>query len=291
MLRSVLAATDLSMRSERAIRRAARLAGSMHAGLTMLHVVDDDQPAAVVEVESRDAQRMLADEADALRETLGTEPVVTVRAGHPAETIAHEAAAGAYDLVVMGAHRRRILADVFVGTTIERVIRTSRRPVLMANGPAPAAYRSVVVALDFSSHSDRALDVAAALGLLAAPRLTLVHACAPHAKGMMLHVAGSEDAIQDHVLRTSVEAAAAIRSRRDALALPPTTLVDAQTPEGDPGRVVAACVAQAEADLLVIGTRGAGGLSRILLGSVAETLLRTLEIDVLAVPALVAYAS
>ena len=80
---------------------------------------------------------------------------------------------------------------------------------------------------------------------------------------------------------------------RDAVGrrLPPTTLVDARRRRRIPGRVVAACVAQAEADLLVIGTRGAGGLSRILLGSVAETLLRTLEIDVLAVPALVAYAS
>jgi nucleotide-binding universal stress UspA family protein len=35
----------------------------------------------------------------------------------------------------MGAHRKRILRDVFIGTTIERVMRTGRHPVLMVNRP------------------------------------------------------------------------------------------------------------------------------------------------------------
>lgn len=283
MLRSILVATDLSMRSERAIRRAAMLAGSTGAALTMLHVVDDDQPQSVVDAEARDAGRVLVDEAEALRAARGIDPNVTVQTGHPAEAIAREATG--HDLVVMGAHRRRILADVFVGTTIERVIRTSARPVLMASGPAAAPYRSVVAALDFSPSSDHAFATAAAFGMLDAPRLTLVHAYTPHAKGMMLYAGASDEAVQDHVLRTSVEATAAIRERRDGLSLPSSTLVTADAREGDPARVVAACVGDVDADLLVIGTRGATGLSRFLLGSVAETLLRTLEIDILTAPA------
>jgi universal stress protein E len=37
------------------------------------------------------------------------------------------------DLIVMGAHRKQFLRDVFVGTTVERVIRTGPYPVLMVN--------------------------------------------------------------------------------------------------------------------------------------------------------------
>lgn len=284
-MRSLLAATDLSSRSDRALRRAGLLAGASGAGLTILHVVDDDQPEAMVEAEIRDAERVLADEASALGAACGVAPVVTIRSGHPADRIAREAEAGGHDLVVMGAHRRRVLADVFVGTTVERVVRTGRQPVLMANGPASTAYRSVAVGLDFSPDSDRALAAAAGLGLLAAPRLTLIHAAPLDATGLMAFAGASADAVQDHLSRARAEAAAALRARRDGLDLPATTTASVEIRAGDPARVVADCAAQAGADLLVIGTRGAGGLSRLLLGSVAETLLRTMQIDVLAVAA------
>lgn len=53
--------------------------------------------------------------------------------------------------------------------------------------------------------------------------------------------------------------------------------------EGDPVEVIRGAVTRAEADLAIIGTRGHTGLKRVLLGSVADEALRTLECDVLAV--------
>jgi nucleotide-binding universal stress UspA family protein len=66
--------------------------------------------------------------------------------------------------VVMGEHRKRLLRDVFVGTTIERVMRIGHRPVLMASGPAEWTYRRVLAAVDTSESAAYALRTAQRLG-------------------------------------------------------------------------------------------------------------------------------
>ncbi|MCB8823361.1 universal stress protein [Microvirga rosea] len=57
-----------------------------------------------------------------------------VVAGDPFDGILRAAASTGADLIVMGAHRKQLLRDILVGTTIERVIRTGPHPVLMVNG-------------------------------------------------------------------------------------------------------------------------------------------------------------
>src|SRR5690606_17206846 len=54
--------------------------------------------------------------------------------------------------------------------------------------------------------------------------------------------------------------------------------------EGRPSSTIRDLVAEIEPDLLILGTRGLRGLKRALVGSVTETLLRTVACDVLAVP-------
>jgi len=59
---------------------------------------------------------------------------------------------------------------------------------------------------------------------------------------------------------------------------------DLRIADGHPARVVGDVIGATDADLLVLGTRGESGLKRFLMGSVADRLLRTIEIDILAVP-------
>ncbi len=54
--------------------------------------------------------------------------------------------------------------------------------------------------------------------------------------------------------------------------------------EGPPAPALSQIVARLSPDLVVVGTRGHGALGRLVLGSVAEEALRTLDRDVLAVP-------
>jgi universal stress protein E len=136
----ILAATDFSTRSNRALRQAGLLAQSRGAQVTVLHVVDDDQPSALVEMESREAERILTEQVGAMPELQGVESRPVVAPGDPFDGILAMAAKIRADLIVMGSHRKQLLRDIFVGTTIERVIRTGPFPVLMVQHEAQRRY-------------------------------------------------------------------------------------------------------------------------------------------------------
>jgi universal stress protein E len=275
----LLVATDLSARSERAVGRGGVLARQSHAELALLHVVDDDQPPPLVAAATRQAEKLLRATVAGLG---GPQPEVLVRAGDPFEVVVQTAAERAVDLVVMGAHRKRILRDVFTGTTIERVMRTGRHPVLMENRAPAEPYRGAVVASDMSEASAGALRTAAALGFLGASELSAVHAFMPLAKDMMVYAGVEGEKIAEHVTHAGADArnklVAFLRGCCPEL-LQHALLVE----EGDPVVVIRRAVARLDADLVIIGTRGHTGLKRVLLGSVADAALRTLECDVLAV--------
>ena len=57
-----------------------------------------------------------------------------------------------------------------------------------------------------------------------------------------------------------------------------------QVEQGRPSTVISRIVEAKKPDLLVIGTHGRSGIARALLGSVTEEALRSLDLDILAVP-------
>jgi universal stress protein E len=101
----ILAATDFSTRSHRALRRAGQLARAKAAKLAIVHVVDDDQPQRLVETEVRESERMLAELIGAVPEMrdVPCDPMVVI--GDPFDAIVRTAAAQRADLIVMGARQ------------------------------------------------------------------------------------------------------------------------------------------------------------------------------------------
>lgn len=287
-MKRFLAATDLSSRSERALRRAAALCAQLQAGLLILHVVDDDQPAELVEQEARQAAILIQRQAEKLAAgrpapAAGLRPRILVRTGDAFQKIVETAGDEDAALIVMGAHRKRILRDVFVGTTIERVMRTGRHPVLMVNDDADAPYRDVMAAVDLSDASGRALLAAKALGLLDRAEVSVVHAFQPFAKGMMLRAGVEPERMEEYVAQEALEAARQVASFLAGLSLGELSH-RALLEEGTPFPAIRKAVEEHHPQLLVIGTRGLTGLKRVLLGSVADAVLREIECDVLAVP-------
>lgn len=278
--RRILAATDLSSRSDRALRRAAMLAQAAGTELLLLHAVDDDQPRSMVEAERREAEVLLRHQIAALPEV--RDAIALVAEGDPFEAILDTAEARAVDLIVLGEHRRRLLRDIFTGTTLERVMRHGQRPVLMVSAPPAGPYRRVLAATDCSAHSARALRTAARLGFLEDAALTVVHAFEPPGMGAMALADMPGPAIAALAAEAAREARAALAGFLAGLDLggPPQLLVE----QGRPATVVKDAAARLRPDLLVIGTAGAGGLRRALLGSVAAEVLAGVGCDALAVP-------
>lgn len=159
-MKSILVASDLSARSDRAIRRAARLARQHNAALTVLTVVDDDLPPAAATAFEATARETLNDLVTSLD---ATDAVTMVQLGDPVETIVATAEELDVDLLVMGTHKARPFWDMFAGTTMERVVRATARPVLLVKNPATGPYESVICGIDLSPSCVAAANMAARL--------------------------------------------------------------------------------------------------------------------------------
>jgi nucleotide-binding universal stress UspA family protein len=281
-MRTLLVATDLSQRSERALERAIRLARARDAALVVVHVVDADLPAALAEAQVVAAQEMLTARCAALAGGDERSVAIEVVRGRPHVDIASAAERHGAEIVVLGTHREGPWRDVFRGTTAERVVRTCTVPVLMVRTQVTSAYRRLLVAVDFSVFARRAVEFAARF--MPNAELELVHA---------YHVP-FEGFLKGDDTREQMAAEISGRFRKLVDEEMATFLANLQQPrpqlrcvmqEGTVHEVIAARVRETAPDLLVIGTHGKTGLAHAFLGSVAEDLLRSPPCDVLTVSA------
>lgn len=279
----ILAATDFSIRSNRAIRQAGLLAQAQDAQLHLLHVVDDDQPEELVNMERREAERLLTEQISAMSELRGVLCRPMVVTGDPFDGILQAAARIRADLIVMGSHRKQLLLDIFIGTTIERVIRKGAFPVLMVSNEAQRRYEKVVVPLDMSETSVDSIRVAQSTGLIGEKRATLLYGFWPIAKGKMF-ITGTDQARMDEYVASE---------RQTAMVELAAFLVannlggggwSLRVEEGGAMEVISRAVTEMHPDLLVLGTHGRSRLLKTLIGSVTEEALRSLNVDILAVP-------
>jgi len=281
MLKSILVASDLSSRAMPAVLRAVQLAVASGARLTVLNVVEDDLPENQAREEIANAKVFLSGQIAGFGAPPQAEVVVIT--GHAFHAICEQAQALDADLIVMGAHRRQFLRDVFIGTTIERVTRTAGRPVLMANGKATERWRKVFIATDMSETSGHAARKAQELGLLDGADVTFVHGYAPITRQMMTHAGIPAKRVHEEAEREFQSTRRELGSFIQGLDFGDLSY-NARIIEGVGADAIEGLVEQAKPDLLVIGTRGLSGVRRLFLGSVAQELMGSLEIDILAVP-------
>lgn len=149
-----LLCTDGSSHGQRALRYGASLARASSQPATLLGVVEHPEDRSRLEEALREARQWLA----------GAPPPETkVRAGHAAGEILDEARGGEYDLLVVGAHGRRGLTRLLLGSTSERIARQAKVPVLIVRGQRTGLRRMLVC----SSGSEPGLGVVAFAGRLA----------------------------------------------------------------------------------------------------------------------------
>lgn len=276
-------ATDFSERSDRAVRRAMLLANTFGASLSLVHVVDDDQPRRIVEAERQAAEALLAEQARSLREIDGVACASRIVLGDPFEGITAAVQEDDADLLIVGPHRRQALKDVFVGTTAERTIRTSDRPVLMANGVPAGPYRHVLVAVDLSKCSGDAVRAVQALALESEAAVSVAHIFDAPASGFLRLASSTEDQIKDYLAEEEERASGELNAFLKDLNLKPVQRI-LKRHQSSVAMSINEAAREASADLIVVSTRGRTGIAKTLLGSVAEEILRISDRDVLAVP-------
>jgi nucleotide-binding universal stress UspA family protein len=182
-IRSLVAATDLSAPARRAVDRAARLAAPAGASLTLVNAID----ASLLGELRRwldtggDAEQSVVDDLRSrlhdLAADIGARYRIAVHehtsTGRPVDEIARAADERQADLIVVGTLGGGPFRSHLIGSTAERVVRKSARPVLMVRQSPHEAYRRVLVVVDFSRWS--------------APSLAIAQAIAPDAHFVLFH--------------------------------------------------------------------------------------------------------
>lgn len=272
-LTRILAATDLSARSDRAVERAVLLAGDVGAALTILHVVDADLPARMADRQADDARFLMEAHVSSLARAAAVACDRQVIFGKDHVDVLAVAETLKAGLIVLGIHRNET-RELFLGTTAERVIRDGTTPVLLVKTRPDSPYRRVLVAVDLSECSRTAVDFAARF--LPGREFQLVHAFDTPYKAFLTGESNRREASQTH--REQMEEF--VRRHCAHLQSPPAQIVR----QGSVRQVIREQVEHLRPDLLVVGTHGRSGIVRAVLGSVAEDLLSHPPCDVLAVP-------
>lgn len=282
-MKRIMFATDFSERSDRALRRAVILARAHDAVLEIVHVVDDDRPRWIVDHEVNDARQLLGELARSLKDLDGVSCSTQIVQDDPFSGIVKVVATATPDLLVIGPHRRQILRDAFVGTTAERTIRTASCPVLMVNGPPVGPWRHVLQTTDLSETAEKALKRFIGLGLGAGARssvLTVFDAPALRlAMSGSMGKEGQDDYLNDLRSQARQSLAAFIArlgiEQAEKIVRPEETTV---------ANEILKAAEELKADLIVVANQGKGAVARLVLGSVAQQVLKDAHCDVLTIP-------
>jgi universal stress protein E len=279
----ILAATDFSTRSARAVRQAGLLAQADGARLDVVHVVDDDQPEELVRMEKAEAKQVLVEQIYSMPELRGLKARHRVVTGDPFDGILRTATEMSADLIVMGSHRKQLLLDVFIGTTIERVIRKGSFPVLMVNNEAQRKYENVIVPVDMCDASANALRTALSTQLIGDKGAMLLHAFDAAARNKMSFAGADQPSIDEYVAserQWAIDELAAFLMKNELA----DRRWNLRVEEGTPLEIISKAVSEMRPDLLVMGTHARSAFLKLMIGSVTEEALRSLNVDILAVP-------
>lgn len=145
------------------------------------------------------------------------------------------------------------------------------------------SYKRILVPVDFSSGSRSALSYAIRLAAEFGANLDILHVWEPPqyvGPDVMLHLPGDSKSLSDYVMEEARQELDDLLRDLD----PPTSLeITTMLESGDTRNRIIELTKTARYDLVVMGTHGRTGLSRLFLGSVAEHVIRKAECPVLTV--------
>ena len=284
-LRTLLVATDFSRGAEYALGRAIRLPLATGARLHLLHVLPEDMPRKIrnrVEEGARVRLRQLASSASQAAVAAGNHQLVitpNIVYGQPYIGIIRNARTAAADLILLGRHGNQGVRDLLIGSTAFRVIRKGDTPVLVVNKKPVNRYLRPLVAIGLEDTSRSVLDLARRVLDPALDSIPVVHAYSPPFEASVLASLSPKELSAYH---------RGFKKKAESDLKQILVSVSAKRPQwkavarrGDPRSIVLEEALHRGSDLIAVGTHARSGISHVLLGSVAEWLIRGARGDIL----------
>lgn len=288
-LKHILAATDLSGPARHAVERAALVAAGSDSALAMIHIANLAPLDQVRQLLSSEPERLEQDLVDQLRDALrtlaatiherfGVTPALRVATGDLLPELLNHAATLPADLLVLGARGSSFLRHILLGTTAERLLSSSRVPMLVVKQPPHEPYRQLLVPVDFSASSLRALRLARTI----APRadISVLHVFEVPFEGQLRYAGVDESKIEHYRAIAHNQAWEKLRQLRSSAELDDAR-VELLVRQGDVSQRILEQEQEADCDLIVIGKHGKDAIEELLLGRVTRHVLTEAQGDIL----------
>jgi nucleotide-binding universal stress UspA family protein len=280
--KTILLATDLSVRCDRALDRAALLATEWQARVVIVHALEET-PSVLDGTEALPSWRRLPDPQQLAENRIRAElreicpaATVVIERGNTADVILGAAEAHGCGLILTGVARNEPLGRLVLGSTVNRLVRCSQIPVLVVRKRGGHPYRLVVVAVDFSDSSRHALE--ATVRFFPQQPLTVFNAHDAPMSGLTADAVAYREQMKEAATRDA-EAFLESCDLSGWTGGKPELLVE----YGEPGRLLYDYVNLGGVDLVALGTHGRSALFDALIGGVAQNLVSTLPCDALVV--------
>jgi len=286
-LKKIIVGHDLRAGGEKALRSAAVLAKRSGAALRLVHVIEPHHsyqrishpltlPYTIEEIAQKTGAKlqMLA----ASPELAHLQVEYEVRTGKPFVELIVARRAWQADLIVVGSASK---GAHFLGSTSERVIRKAMVPVMVAKRGLSAGAKIFLVPTDFSDCARKAAEEALVLANSFRGRIIFFHVVDLYP----LYTVAYADEFGVSVPLPPPAPELIEREWQDFLSGLPVEKVDWEkyTEEGEAATTILQQADQKHADLIVMGTHGRTGLEYMLLGSVAEKIVRRAHCPVLTI--------
>jgi nucleotide-binding universal stress UspA family protein len=291
MFRKLLVPLDGSDFAEHALPIAASIA--LQAGAA-IQIVRAHSPVAMLSAESefvfdqcldskiQESETAYLDEVvNKLKRTLRVEIDSALVNNFAADALHEQAIAAGADLVVMATHGRNGLSRFWLGSVADALIRRLPMPILLIrpseeklNLTTETIFRRILIPLDGSALAEQILGPAIKFASLARVEYTLVRVVEPF---MPPPEVFSEQLLEQLEHQAQVYLDRIVERLRDRSLLVKTRVLVNRP-------VAAAILEEARVDktsLIALETHGRGGLGRLLLGSVADKVIRAAKVPVL----------
>ncbi len=289
MYQRILVPLDGSQVASAVLPYVTNLAIQLQASVTVLTVLaGPQQEPRGLDTEARsEAQAVARREAQRLANA-GVAAYTLVVSGRPAEQIAGEAAARNFDLIAISTRGHSGVRRGLVGSVTDEVVRTSKIPVLVLSPLAVErgaltnyGLSTITVPLDGSELAESVLPYAEELAKRLSLQMNLLRAVS---LAPLAYYAGDGPPVNTLPIEEELEAEATTYLEQVSAGLVSRGVANSYAVvKGSPALAIVDYVKDIQNNLVTICTHGRSGLGRLLIGSVADTIIRSSGVPVLAI--------
>lgn len=280
-LQNILVTVDFSESSDYVVENAIRLAEKFESQITLMHVISVHHLSSKMDklVEESVASKLAKIAADVRAKGIDLKESI-VEHGVPFEKIIHEAQTGDYNVIVVGSEKKTETESYKLGTTDEKLIRKNQIPIWVVKPEPLRNIKKILCPVDFSDASLRALNNAVTLAQSFEAELSILHVYTPVAYSpMWLEI---DYAQENEILKSTQETE--FHDFLEQLDMKDVSYRKVII-EGVDHQEILQFIEENNIDLLLMGTTGRTGLSRILMGSTTAKVTRELPCSFIAMKA------